>query len=153
MPKTEDFIAILNGGKRFSKIDLSHANQQLHLHEDSKELLTVNTHKGLFQQNRLQYGVHSAAGIFQKEMEKRLTGIPFTVARMDDILISGKSGEEHLQNLEKVIGILHKHWIKLKKARCIIFSKEVTYLGFRINHFPKIHRRVLRKMTIDLLYF
>ena len=119
MPKTEDLLATLNGGKRFSKLDLSHAYQQLLLSEDSKELLTVNTHKGLFQLNRLQYGVHSAAGIFQREMEKRLIGIPFIIVRMDDILVSGKSDEEHLQNLEKVIAILHKHGIKLKKAKCI----------------------------------
>ena len=52
---------------------------------------------------------------------------------MDDILISGKSDEEHLQNLEKVIAILHKHGIKLNKAKCIFFSKEVTYLGFLIS--------------------
>ena len=58
---------------------------------------------------------------------------------MDDISISGKSEAEHLQNLEKVILILHKHGIELKKARCIFFSKEVTYLGFRINeHGEKI---------------
>ena len=133
MPKTEDLLTTLNRGKRFSKLYLSHAYQQLLLHEDSRELLTVNTHKGIFQPNRLQYGVHSAAGIFQSEMEKRLRGIPFTIARMDDILISGESDEEQLQNLEKVIAILQKHGIKLKKATCIFFSEEVTYLGFLIN--------------------
>ena len=55
--------------------------------------------------------------------------IPFTIVRMD-ILISVKSDEEYLQNLEKVIGILQKHGIKLKKTKCIFFSKEVAYLGF-----------------------
>lgn len=48
MPKAEDFLATLNGGKRFSKLDLSHAYQQLLLHEESKELLTMNTHIDLF---------------------------------------------------------------------------------------------------------
>ena len=66
-------------------------------------------------------------------MEKRLSGIPFTIVRMDDILISGKSDKEHLQNLEKVLAILHKHEIKLKKPKCIFFSKKGTYLGFLIN--------------------
>ena len=79
------------------------------------KLLTINTHKGLFQPNK-----------------KRLTMIPFTIVRMD-ILISGKSDEEYLQILEKVIGILQKHGIKLKKTKCIFFSKEVAYLGFWIN--------------------
>ena len=54
--------------------------------------------KGLFQLNRLQYGIHSAAEFYQREIEKRLSGIPFTIVRMDDILISGKSDKKHLQN-------------------------------------------------------
>ena len=93
----------------------------------------MNIHKGLFQPNRLHYGVHSVVGMFQREMEKRLSGIQFTIAGMNDILISGKGDEEHLQDFEKVIAILHKHGIKLKKVKNIFFSKEVTYLGFLIN--------------------
>ena len=112
MPKTENFLATLNGGKSFSKLDLSHAYAQLLLHEESKEVLTVNTHIGIFQPNRLQYGVHSAAGIFQTEMEKRLSGIPCTIVRMDDISISEKSDEEHLQHLEEVIFNSTQAWDK-----------------------------------------
>ena len=93
------------------------------MHEDSKELLTVNTHKGLFQPNRLQFGVNSAAGIFQRDMEKRLSGILFTIVRMDDILISGESDDEHLQNLEKVFQILHKNGVKLRKSKCVFLVK------------------------------
>ena len=52
VPKTEDLLTTLNGGKRFSKLYLSHAYQQLLLYEDSKELLTVNTHKGFLQPSR-----------------------------------------------------------------------------------------------------
>ena len=136
VPKTEDLLATLNGGKRFSKLHLSHAYQQLLLQEDSKELLRGNTQKCLFQPNRLQYGIHSVVAIFQREMEKRLSRIPCRIVRIDDILILGKINEENLQNLEKVILILHKHWIrKLKKAKCIFFSKEVTYLRFPINEY------------------
>lgn len=85
-----DLLAILNGGKKFSKLALSYVYQKLLLHKDSKELLRVNTHKGLSQSNRLQYGVHLEVGIFQIQMEKRSNGIPFSIGRMDDVLISGK---------------------------------------------------------------
>ena len=36
VPKTEDLLVTLNGAKRFSKLELSHACQQFLLHEDSK---------------------------------------------------------------------------------------------------------------------
>ena len=79
VPKTEDLLIKLNGGEKFTKLDLAHAYQQLELDEDSKEYLTINTHKGLFKPTRLQFGVHSAAGIFQRCMEQRICHIPFTI--------------------------------------------------------------------------
>jgi hypothetical protein len=35
LPRTEDMFAILEGGEKFTKLDLSHAYQQLELHEET----------------------------------------------------------------------------------------------------------------------
>ena len=67
LPKTEDLFASLNGGEKFTKLDLAHAYQQVMLESESRKLLTINTHRGLFEPSRLQFGVHSATGIFQRE--------------------------------------------------------------------------------------
>ena len=80
-------VSHFSWGEKFSKIDLSQAYQQLKLSEESRELLTINTHKGLYQPERLQFGVHSATGIFQREMDKRLSSIPLVKVRVDDILV------------------------------------------------------------------
>jgi hypothetical protein len=61
VPKTEDLLATINGGKRFTKLDLRKAYMQLELDEASQEYLTVNTHRGLFKPTRLMFGVHSAS--------------------------------------------------------------------------------------------
>ena len=42
MPKTEDLLATLNGGQKFTKLDLSQAYQQLLLDEQSSDYLTIN---------------------------------------------------------------------------------------------------------------
>ena len=42
----------------------------------------------------LQIGVHSAAGIFQREMEKRFSHIPRLTVRVDDILIAGEDRKD-----------------------------------------------------------
>ena len=47
-------------------------------------------------------GVHSASDIFQREVEKRLSKVPFVKVHADDILVSGKNDSEHLKNLESV---------------------------------------------------
>ena len=49
IPKTEDLLATLGGGNRFTKLDMSQAYQQLELEEGSKTFTTINTHKGLYQ--------------------------------------------------------------------------------------------------------
>ena len=53
LPRIEDIFAKLSGGQKFSKIDLRQAYHQLEMEEDSKEYLTMNTHMGLFQYNRM----------------------------------------------------------------------------------------------------
>ena len=53
----------LAGGVLFTKLDMSQAYLQLTVDDQAKELLTINTHKGLFAYNRLPFGVSSAPGI------------------------------------------------------------------------------------------
>ncbi|XP_060774421.1 uncharacterized protein K02A2.6-like [Neoarius graeffei] len=66
----------LAGGVIFSKLDLKQAYQQLVLDDAAAELLTINTHCGLFQARRLQFGVSTAVSIFQRFMDTLLAGIP-----------------------------------------------------------------------------
>ena len=89
------FLRTLHGGEKFTKLDLRQAYQPLLLSPKLRELLTVNTHKGLFQPTRLQFGVDSASGIFQRELKNRLVSIPFVKVRSDDILVSGKNDQGH----------------------------------------------------------
>ena len=133
IPRTEDIFATLRGDQKFSKLDLSHAYQQLELDEETQELLTVNTHRGLYRPTRLQFGVHSATGIFQREMDKRLKDIPFCKVRVDDILISGHDDASHLKNLQSVFTAFDKAGLKLKRSKCKFLLPEVIYQGFKIN--------------------
>lgn len=103
IPKVEDLLATLGGGKKFTKLDMSQAYQQLPLDDESKQYTTINTHKGLFQYTRLPNGISSAPAIFQRNMENLLQNIPYVIVRVDDILVFGTSDESHLNNLEEVL--------------------------------------------------
>ena len=76
LPKVEDLLSTLAGGNTFSKLDLSHAYQQIQLSEESRKLVTINTSKGLYQYTRLPFGISAAPSIFQRTMENLLKGIP-----------------------------------------------------------------------------
>ena len=70
LPRIEDIFARLAGGQRFSKIDLHKAYHQLEMEEDCKKYLTINTHMGLFQYNRLVFGITSAPAIWQRTIDQ-----------------------------------------------------------------------------------
>ena len=133
LPRVEDLFAAMAGGKQYTKLDLQHAYQQLVLDDDSKPCTVINTHRGLFQYNRLPFGVSSAPGIFQRAMDSLLQGIPHVAVYVDDILLTGESTEEHLATLDTVLQRLGTAGMRLKRKKCIFVAKEVEYLGHRIN--------------------
>jgi hypothetical protein len=113
LPKIEDLYAKIAGGDKFTKLDLSHAYHQIGLDDEFKKFLTINTHRGLYQYNRLPFGVNSASGIFQRAMDNLVKDIPYTMAYLDDILVTGRNDSEHLQNLDKVLRRLSESGLKL----------------------------------------
>ena len=76
------------------------------MEEDSKKYVTVtiNTHLGLFQFNRLVFGITSAPAIWQSTIDQVLEWTSGTSCILDDMIITGENDDEHLANLEEVLG-------------------------------------------------
>jgi hypothetical protein len=83
LPRIEEIYANLSGGQQFSVIDLRQAYLQMEVEEESKTYLTVNTHRGLYQYQRLPHGVASVPAVWQRAMDQVLQGIPRVY--LDDI--------------------------------------------------------------------
>ena len=133
LPNPEDIFATLEGGVIFSKLDLSQAYLQLKLHPDSKKLVTINTPKGLFQFQRLPFGIASAPAIFQRVMDEILADLPFVKCFLDDLLVMGTSNEEHDQRLRQVFQRLDQFNIRLRIDKCLIGVKNLDFLGYHIS--------------------
>ena len=133
IPNIEELYVKLAGGHCFTKLDLSQAYQQLPLDEECKLLTTINTKKGLFVYNRLPFGVSSAPGVFQRTMEKLLSGIPMVVVYLDDIVVSGKTADEHEHNLRLVLSRLESSGLRLNKSKCEWAKSSVVFLGHVID--------------------
>ncbi|XP_029904245.1 LOW QUALITY PROTEIN: uncharacterized protein K02A2.6-like [Myripristis murdjan] len=133
IPKVEDLMAVLAGGQQFTKLDMSHAYQQIQMDDQSKKYLTVNTHRGMFTYNRLPFGVSSAPAIFQRTMEGVLQGIPQVAVYLDDILVTGETREMHLKTLDEVLTRLEDAGLRLKRSKCTLLADEVQYLGHKVD--------------------
>ena len=95
LPKPEELFSSLSGGQKFSKIDLSHAYQQMVLKEDSHKYVVINTHNGSYRYTRLPFGIASAPAVFQRTMDTILQGVPNVLCYLNDILVTGLSEAEH----------------------------------------------------------
>ena len=103
------------------------------MEEDSKKYLTINTHMGLFQYNRLVFGITSAPAIWQRTIDQVLEGTSGTSCILDDMIITGKNDDEHLANLEEVLRRLQAHGLRANKTKCEFFKEKITFCGHDID--------------------
>ena len=130
IPKTEDILVTLNGGKVRKTRFVSSLSATSSF---TKFKRTTHYKHSLFQSIRLQFGVHSASVIFQRELENRLAPVSYVKVRSDDILISGKIDIRHFNNLRNVLKIICDNGFRLKLQKCVFMQDEVVYLGFKIK--------------------
>ena len=133
LPKIEDILATLGGGIHFTKIDLNQAYLHLPVDENSQELLTINTPKGLFQFTRLPYCIASSPAKWQRTIEQILNGIEGVSVFIDDICISGETDEVHLERLKQVFDRLREYNLKINKEKSFFMKDEITYCDYKVD--------------------
>ena len=133
IPRAEECFHAVNGGKKFTKLDLAQAYNQIILDETSKQLTKINTHCGLYCWCRLPFRVAASPAIFQGIMDKVLHGLHHVVWYLDDILISGENDEKHLDNLAEVLSRLEKNGLRRQLSKCQFFQDSVECLGHEIS--------------------
>ncbi|XP_056132705.1 uncharacterized protein K02A2.6-like [Lampris incognitus] len=133
IPTVAELFSRLAGGVLFSKLDLKQAYQQLVLDDEAAELLTINIHRRLFRARRLQFGVSTAASIFQRFMDTLLAGIPGMQPYLDDVLIAGKTVDQHNDRLRAVLERFAEAGLQLQKEKSVFAADQVEILGFRLQ--------------------
>ena len=129
-PTIKEMIGDLNGAKVFTKLDLNQGYNQLELAPESRYITTFGTHMGLMRYKRLNFGISSAAEIFQNVIRETLEGIDGAKNISDDILVFGKSHEEHDQNLRAVFQRLREKGLTLNKSKCEYRKDKLEFFGY-----------------------
>lgn len=135
LPRIEESLDALTGAKWFSTLDLASGYNQVPVAEADKPKTAFCTPFGLFEFNRMPFGLCNSPSTFQRLMERIFGDQSFQslLLFLDDIIIFSTSFEEHLQRLKLVLTRLQNNNLKLKLSKCHFFRTEVKYLGHVVS--------------------
>lgn len=133
LPHMEEMFAELRGATLFFTLDLQSAYHQMPLHEDSRSLTTFITHDGLFRFKRVPFWLASAPSCFLRMMSSILRGLPGVHCYLDDIIVSGKTAEEHDKRLAAVLRCIDDAGLKLNRSKCNFRQGELRLLGHTVS--------------------
>lgn len=133
LPSFDTFLTKLRGAQYFSRLDLKNAYHQLELDEQSREITTFITHKGMFRYKRLMFGVNSAPEIFQRIFESILAPCSNCLNYIDDIIVFGRDEKEHDISLKNVLQILKDNNVVLNDSKCLYKVQQLKFLGHNLS--------------------
>jgi hypothetical protein len=135
LPIIPDLLKRIGGYPFYAVLDLTSGYHQCPLEEASSRLTAFKTAKGMYRFTRVPFGLKGAPSYFQYTMvEDVLKGLMDSCAvYIDDCVIWGKTEEEFLHNLRRVLERLREKNVKIKKKKCSFGVQEIKYLGHLVN--------------------
>ncbi|PFX12270.1 Uncharacterized protein K02A2.6 [Stylophora pistillata] len=131
-PKVEEELRRLQNEGIVTKVEWSEwATPIVPVPKKDGSVRLCGDYKGTY--DRLVFGITSAPAIWQRTIDQLLEGTSGTSCILDDMIITGKSDEEHLADLEEVFGRLQFHGLRVSRAKCEFFKEKITYCGHDID--------------------
>ena len=80
-------------------------------------------------------GLCDETGAFQRLVELVLTGLTYEIVLVyiDDIIVYGRSFEEHLKNLTVTLDRIEEANLKISPSKCKLLQKSIRFLGHIIS--------------------
>ena len=135
LPRIDDTLDLLSGAKYFTTLDLASGYWQVCMDQASREKTAFITYSGLYEFKKMPFCLVNAPATFQRLMEVVLNGLARDgcMVYLDDVLVVGRTFEEHNNNLAKVFQQLRSAGLTLKPKKCKFAQLQVTYLGHVVS--------------------
>lgn len=133
MNSIDDVATRLHDSKFFTTLDANIGYYQIKLTEKSSSLTTFNTPFGRYKYLRMPMGIKCASEIFQREMQTYVGTMEGAEVIVDDILVHGKTLDEHNVRLKKILQKAREINLKLNKEKCIFAQPEVNYVDHKLT--------------------
>lgn len=143
MPDLESDLGKVEGSSCYFTLDWFRGYWQLPLAEESQELYTIITHRGMYTPTRVLMGASDAVAYCQGVVKQIFGPLLFTeiLAWLDDILGYAKTPSELLGVLEHVLTLCAEYGLKLHPSKCCFYTTEAKWCGKLISaggvrHYP-----------------
>ena len=135
LPRIDDTLDLLAGSRYFTTLDLASGYWQGPIDPASQEKTAFTTFSGLYEFTKMPFGLVNAPATFQRLMEVVLSDLARDVCLvyLDDILVMGKTFEEHTDHLKKVFERIHNAGLRLKPKKYFFAQEKVEYLGHVVS--------------------
>ncbi|CAH8445461.1 unnamed protein product [Dicrocoelium dendriticum] len=136
LPRIDATFDALHGSCWFSTLDLACGYWQVEVRPKDREKTAFTVPNGLYEFETMPFGLVNAPATFQRLMQKALEGLTpgSCLIYLDDIIVYGRSIEEHNRRLRLVLDRLSLAGLKLRGPKCHFLLREVKYLGHIISH-------------------
>ena len=135
LPRIQDCLDAVAGSSLFSTFDLTSGYFQIPLKQEDIPKSAFVCKYGHFEMTRMPFGLNNSASTFQRTMEMALQGLKWITCLIyiDDIIVFGRTFEEHVQRIEQVFERIREAGLKLKPTKCNMFEQEVIFLGHVVS--------------------
>lgn len=135
LPNIDEIFDQLGNARYFSAFDLASGFHQIGMNSKDIQKTAFSTPDGHYEYTRMPFGLKNAPPTFQRMMNKGLKGLIGNncFVYIDDIIVYGKTIEEHNKNLRILFERLRQVGLKLQPDKCEYLRPELEYLGHVIS--------------------
>jgi len=129
IPTLEEILPKLSGAKYFSIVDAKCGYWNVVLHQVSSYLTAFNSPFGRYRFLRMPFGLKMSQDVFQAKIDQTLEGCEGTIGIADDIVIFGKSEQDHDHHLHGMLARCRNTGLKLNPDKCKIKQTKIKFYG------------------------
>ena len=133
LPHIHDFAANIAGSTVFSKIDLVKGYHQVPVHRKDIQKTAISTPFGLFEFQRMPFGLKTSAQTFQRLMDSVTAKLPGVFVYIDDILVASATAKQHESDLRQLFCALRRFGLVINESKCVFGARSLQFLGHTVS--------------------
>ena len=136
LPQIQEALESMVGLVHFLSMDFKSGFWQIKMAPGSQQYMAfmVGNH-GFYEFTPMPFGLCNALATFQHLMQNTLgeLNLAYCVIYLDNVIVFGRTKEEHLERLHVVFERFLEFNLKLKPSKCSFFQSEIVYLAHHIS--------------------